>query len=105
MMQKDEERWREYKSDEKNNREGEKERDRERRWQWQSKREKREREAWVPGPGVGWLSLSWVGMTARYRGSDRTRRRTPLPTVDRGEKIDGGRRREKEETARGVKCM
>lgn len=31
MMEKDEERWREYKSDEKNNREGEKERDRERR--------------------------------------------------------------------------
>lgn len=31
--------------------------------------------------------------------------RSPLPTVDRGEKIDGGRRREKEEAARGVKCM
>lgn len=40
MMQKDEERWGEYKSNEKNNREGEKERDKERErtrdGQWQA---------------------------------------------------------------------
>lgn len=50
MMQKDEGRWREYKSDEKNNREGEKERDT--FLESRASERKETRETWVSGPRV-----------------------------------------------------
>lgn len=91
-------------------REKKRETERERRtvtgfWKAERAREKRRAKPGFLDQGLNGCRCRVEGMTARYREADRTRRRTPLPTVDRGWKIDEGRRREKEEMAGGVKCM